>query len=353
VGSEERRHWNQAIASLATGHVLQSFEWGELKSQFGWRPLRLLLEQDGEPRAAALVLSRSLYLPGLSIIYVPKGPCFQPEDGPGLRAILRAIKSIASEQGAIFVKVDPDITAADGEAVAVLEEEGFRPSPEQIQLRNTMVVDLRPSQEELLARMSQSTRRNIKLACRHGVEVVEGSAEDLPLFHQLYLETAHRDGFILRTYRYYQSLWNLFLQQGMAQVLFARWQGQVLAGCILLRLGRRVWYMFGASRSAHRELRPNQLLQWEAMRWAKAQGAESYDMWGLPNVLEPGQPMWGLYQFKKGFGGELRQWVGAYDYAARPWLRALWLRLLPWYMRMRGRLALPLAGEGAAAGGEE
>jgi len=126
-------------------------------------------------------------------------------------------------------------------------------------------------------------------------------------------------------------------------------QDEVLAGCLVLRLGNKAWYLLGASQSQMRELRPNQLLQWEAMRWARSAGAEAYDMWGLPEVLEPGQPMWGLYQFKRGFGGDLRRWVGAYDYVARPNWRRLWQRVYPVYLRLRGRTSSPMEAEGAAA----
>lgn len=353
VGPEETEGWNRAVASLSTGHILQSFEWGELKESLGWRPYRLLRESQGKALGATLALTRRLPLPGLSIIYVPKGPCFHPEDEETLRALLRALKGLAHAEGALFLKIDPDLTADHAQALTILAQEGFQPSPEQVQLRNTMVVDLRLSEEELLSRMNQSTRRNISLAQRNGVEVVEGGEENLPLFYDLYRETAQRDGFILRSYGYYQELWRLFLGRGMARAFFARWQGQALAGCLVLRLGRKAWYLLGASRSQMREVKPNQLLQWEAMRWAKGAGAESYDMWGLPEVLEPGQPMWGLYQFKRGLGGELRRWIGAYDYVARPHWQRLWLRTFPLYLRLRGRLASALAGEGAAAGEAE
>ena len=345
----EREAWNQAVAALPTGHALQSFEWGELKERMGWRPYRLPLQASSATVGAALVIRRRLPFPGLSIMYVPKGPCVDPRDPDALQALLRALKHLAHAQGALFLKIDPDLTAEHTQALEVLHEEGFLPSEEQVQLRNTMIVDLRPSETDLLARMNQSTRRNINLAMRSRVEIVEAGIDDLPRFYQLYQETAQRDGFILRSYQYYEHLWRLFLPGGMARAFLARWQGQVLAGCLVLRLGNKAWYLLGASQSQMRELRPNQLLQWEAMRWARSAGAEAYDMWGLPEVLEPGQPMWGLYQFKRGFGGDLRRWVGAYDYVARPNWRRLWQRVYPVYLRLRGRTASPMEAEGAAA----
>lgn len=350
LGPGDREEWNHAVAGLPTGHVLQSYEWGELKEGMGWRSHRLLKESAGTPMGAALVLYKRLPLPGLSIMYVPKGPCFHPDDVETLRALLRALKNLAHSEGALFLKIDPDLTEEDSRALGVLEQEGFSLSLEQIQLRNTMVVDLRPSEKDLLARMNQSTRRNINLAQRYGVEVVTANQTDLRQFYELYQETARRDGFILRSYDYYQRLWGGFLAKGMACAFLARRQEQVLAGCLVLLLGKKAWYILGASRSEMREVRPNQLLQWKAMRWAKISGAESYDMWGLPDVLEVGQPMWGLYQFKRGFGGEVRRWIGAYDYIARPNWTRVWRRAFPLYLRLRGRMANPLGADAAAAG---
>ncbi|MDO8688416.1 MAG: peptidoglycan bridge formation glycyltransferase FemA/FemB family protein, partial [Dehalococcoidia bacterium] len=324
-----------------------------IKERLGWRPYRIIAEAGDGTRAAALVLKRKLPVPGLSIMYVPKGPCFDPEDTGALNVLLEGLTSLARKEGALFLRLDPDLSAEQTNAFQALARAGFRRSTEQVQLRNTMVVDLRPSEEEMLSRMNQSTRRNINLARRNGVEILEGGTADISLFYELYRETAERDSFILRTPEYYQYLWQVFLERGMARAVFARWQGETLAGCLIMHLGKKAWYLLGASRNEMRDVRPNQLIQWEAMRWAKSVGAESYDMWGLPDVLEPGQPMWGLYQFKKGFGGDLRQWAGAFDFVARPVWQRLWLRAFPFYTKLRGGTVSITGGEGAAAGDSE
>jgi peptidoglycan pentaglycine glycine transferase (the first glycine) len=78
--------------------------------------------------------------------------------------------------------------------------------------------------------------------------------------------------------------------------------------------------MYGASTDRHRNLVPNHLLQWEATRWARDQGYAFYDMWGAPEVLDEKDPMWGVYRFKDGFGGQFTSYLGAYDFAvSAPW----------------------------------
>ena len=100
------------------------------------------------------------------------------------------------------------------------------------------------------------------------------------------------------------------------------------------RFGNKAWYMYGASRDLHRNLMPNHLLQWEAMRWAKAQGCTVYDMWGAPDVLDESDPMWGVYRFKEGFGGQFVRHLGAYDHPASRLLYQFYTATVPHYLEM-------------------
>jgi lipid II:glycine glycyltransferase (peptidoglycan interpeptide bridge formation enzyme) len=94
------------------------------------------------------------------------------------------------------------------------------------------------------------------------------------------------------------------------------------------------------SRSAHRERMPTYLLQWEAMRRAKAAGARLYDLWGAPEAFNERDSMWGVFRFKEGLGGQVVRTLGAWDFPARPLLYTLYTRLLPRVlniMRRRGQ----------------
>jgi len=91
----------------------------------------------------------------------------------------------------------------------------------------------------------------------------------------------------------------------------------------------RAWYFYGASDDEHRNLMPTYLLQWEAMRWAKAQGAKTYDLWGVPDVEESvlekqftirSDGLWGVYRFKRGFGGQVVRSAPAFIRVYHPML---------------------------------
>jgi peptidoglycan pentaglycine glycine transferase (the first glycine) len=342
----DRARWNEALIRLPGAHVLQSYEWGETKAQGGWAAHRLLFvdAESREPRAAACLLRRQLSRWPAAVGYVPKGPVLDAADLPLVEAVLAGMEEEARRAGLIFIKIDPDVRADAPTGAAfttLLARRGWRYSHEQIQYRNTLLSDLTPDEDMLLAGMKAKTRYNIGLAARRGVAVRSGTLGDLEHFYEMYAETSGRDGFIIRPFNYYRRAWSTFLATGMAHLLFAEVEGEAVAGLLLFRFARRAWYMYGASSDRHRNLMPNHLLQWEALRWAKAQGCTTYDWWGAPDRLDESDPLWGVYRFKEGFGGEFVSHIGAWDFAvSRPlyWLyRVVMPRVLE-LMRRRHRL---------------
>jgi peptidoglycan pentaglycine glycine transferase (the first glycine) len=309
--------WTAALAALPTPHILQSWEWSEFKTRYGWRPSHYLWREDEQPHAAASVLTRQLSRLPAAVSYVPKGPILDYADTALLEEVLAHLEMVARHAGALFVKIDPDVqsdTAKGKTVVEVLRRRGWRPSGEQVQFRNTMVLDLTRDPDEMLAAMKSKWRYNVRLARRKGITVHQGTLADLPLLYRMYAETATRDGFIIRPEGYYHDAWGSFIRAGLAQPLIAKVEEEAVAMVIIFRFGEQAWYMYGASIDAHREKMPNHLLQWEAMLWAREQGCTVYDMWGAPDVLDESDPMWGVYRFKQGFGGEFVEHIGAWDF---------------------------------------
>ena len=365
----DRDSWNALVTSFPRPHLLQSWEWGELKAGFGWRAERTAWrDPEGRPRAASQVLYRTQRIPllglRLSLAYCPKGPALDWADGAVRRELLAGLVRSARQAGAFLLKIDPEVPvslgpaeeAADASAsagapegpsvlpgrslITELQSAGWRHSTDRVQFDNTILLDLTPAEEQILAGMKQKTRYNIRLAQRHGVQVRPGGLEDLDLLMRMYAETSSRDGFVIRDPAYYRRAWEDFMGAGMAQPLIAEVEGEPVSGLIAYRFGATAWYLYGMSRSAHREKMPNHLLQWEAMRWAKSGGCAHYDLVGIPGRPDPSDSLWGLYRFKVGFGGELLRTIGAWDFPLRPPLFWLYRQVLPRVlavMRSRGR----------------
>jgi peptidoglycan pentaglycine glycine transferase (the first glycine) len=359
--------WNKVIASLPGAHLLQTWQWGQEKARLGWRPLpHVWRDERGQVEAAALILQRTVASGGFAlqprVLYVPKGPLLDWNNTALRQSVLDDLQTFTRRQGAIFIKIDPDVCLGTGipacfgagipgtaesfenpggAAVASeLSRRGWRFSDEQIQFRNTVLVDLTHSEDDLLARMKQKTRYNIRLAQRKGVTVRPSRPEDLDLLYRMYAETSVRDGFVIRDRRYYLNLWVAFIQAHMAEPLIAEVEGQPVAAVVIFRFAGQAWYLNGMSRDLRREYMPNFLLQWEAMRRAKSAGCTSYDLWGAPDEFVESDPMWGVYRFKEGFNGSVVRTLGAWDYPARPLLYQLYTQLLPRLlnvMRRRGK----------------
>jgi lipid II:glycine glycyltransferase (peptidoglycan interpeptide bridge formation enzyme) len=338
---DDRADWDRLVAGRSGGHVLQSWAWGELKTQFGWQVQRLALGSGGVGVPCAQVLYRALPAKLGTIAYIPRGPVADFEDMAALRELLEAIQPLAREQGAICLKIEPNLE--DGAGLARhLQALGCRPSPQEIQPRRTILVDLSTDLDTILSRMKQKTRYNIRLAGRKGVTVRVGEEADLPAFYELMEITAQRDGFAIHSQDYYQAAHQLFVHSGLGCLLLAEHDGRLLAGLVAFALGDMACYMYGASANEGRKRMPTYLLQWEAMRWAKERGCQFYDLWGVPDEDEAtleedftrrSDGLWGVYRFKRGFGGRLVRTVGAWDLVYAPLRYRLYVAAINWRNR--------------------
>jgi len=270
--------------------------------------------------------------------------------------VLDDLQFFAKKQGAIFLKMDPDVVLGTGipnseddaidnggqAVISELKRRGWRYSSDQIQFKNTVLIDLNPSEEEMLARMKQKTRYNIRLAEKKGVLVRIGTQEELATLYKMYAETSVRDGFVIRDEGYYRSVWQTFMssQEPTCEPLIAEVDSDPVAAIFVFYFVGRAYYVYGMSRNAHRERMPTYLLQWEAMKRAKVMGCGVYDLWGAPDVFNESDSMWGVYRFKEGLGGKVVRTLGAWDFAPNPFWYTMYSEVIPrvlGVMRSRGK----------------
>jgi lipid II:glycine glycyltransferase (peptidoglycan interpeptide bridge formation enzyme) len=218
---------------------------------------------------------------------------------------------------------------------------------------------LNPTEEEMLARMKQKTRYNIRLAEKKGVSLRVGTLGDLPMLYKMYAETSVRDGFVIRDEGYYKTVWELFMRSHVdtlegsqveifqrsnfptCEPLIAEVDGDPVAAIFVFYFAGRASYVYGMSRNVHREKMPTYILQWEAMKRAKAKGCAVYDLWGGPEVFDESDSMWGVYRFKEGLGGKVVRTLGAWDFAPSPLWYKMYSEVIPRVldvMRSRGKV---------------
>ncbi|HZB83182.1 MAG TPA: peptidoglycan bridge formation glycyltransferase FemA/FemB family protein [Rubrobacteraceae bacterium] len=339
-----RAEWDGWLrSSPGGGHVLQSYEWGEFKRRLGWKPVRLVLEKDGEVVGLGQFLTyRTAPIPGV-LMYCTKGPWLPWDDGEAARAFFEGVRAIASREGAHTIKIEPEVPEQNKDTKAILGNAGFRKARYDLNLKSTLVVDLSLPEKDLLARMKGKTRYNVRLAARKGVEVVEPEFEESwETFYEWMKATSQRkEDYILRRSRdYLRSVMHAMHDAGQGHLFFAKHGGTPLAGMFVFTFGEKYWYMYGASSDKKRNLKPNYLLQWEVMRWAKRRGLTHYDMVGVPKPedLDESSSLWNVYKFKEGFGGEIADSLGCFDLAVKRGRAAAWYKFEPVYYRLYYKL---------------
>jgi len=328
---EDRALWNRFVAASATGHLTQTYEWPENSGEAaGTGSLRAGVVENGQLVAAILLVRSKASGLRAPFFYAPRGPVCDDPSSPALPLLIAFARREARKRGGFLIRAEPNVEQSDPVWPGVLRRLGFRPTTHTIYLRGAWVTDLRPDEDALLANMMTTWRQNIRAGGRKGLTVRLGAGEaDLDAFYKLLVETGERDKF----YVYPKALFRDMLEHYSAEtaardataqmaLLLAEHEGTPIAASTVAVLGTWSWNLHSGSsgQPEYRKLRPNYLLQWECMRWARAHGAEYYDWRTIPDVLKPGEELYGVYEFKRGFGGFERRVLPTQDLPLRPLL---------------------------------
>ncbi len=311
--------WDDFVRAQLNGHLLQLSRWGELKSQFGWESRIVALSNEQGIQAGALVLLQRLPFGAGRLAYVPMGG-YAGE--PAL--YLRLWRAIRRETGAAFLKLEPSLDSAFAEGD--LLQAGFQRSPQSIQPPTTIIIDISGDDSTIMQRMNQGTRRKIRKSRSGQISYREGDQSDLPLFNNLMQQTGERNAFGVHSPSYYETVYDLFMPRDGA-LLLAWHEDDLLAAIMVFALGGSAWYLYGASSRTHGNLYATYGIQWAAIEWAKQRGCRFYDLWGVPDADEAeleaqfknrSDGLWGVYGFKRGWGGVVRRSLGTWDLAWNP-----------------------------------
>ena len=329
VPGEQRQQWDAFVAESPSGHLLQSWGWGELKASIGWYPLRLALwdtERQQIVAAAQVLCHTAVHFPLRfgHLAYIPKGPVLDwsnPAEVSIVPEFFSQLHLYLRKHGALVLQVELAHEVggqASSEIAQCMNSMHFEPV-QPIQPLRTIVLDLVPGEDTLLAHMKEKWRYNIRLAERKGVSVrVARTVEDVQDWYHILQTTGTRDKFGIHTCEYYLRAWQILAPRNQARLFLADYNGQLLAGIFVGLMAKQAIYLYGASSNEHRQLMPNYLLHWEAIRWAKGEDAKTYDFWGIPETDDQDEAMAGVYRFKSGWGGRVVRFPGNYEYAYHP-----------------------------------
>ena len=310
----EREGINSFVESTECGHVHQLYEWGEAKASSGWTALRYVVEDQGRIVASVSLLQKKRF--GFSILYGSRGPIVNFDDLDTLRFVLDHLKKVARDHRAIFLRISPAVKSDRTDVIDELLRSGFLLAANPVQHVRSVTLDLTTDEEILLASFHHKTRYNIRLSQKKGLEVrVCQDTKEVDLFYELLQQAVDRRGHRMQPAQFFRDVFTFIVQRGHGALYLAYLDGKMIAGVYNLFTTRKSWYMWGAFDPGFPKLYASYLLHWHAIRDAKQRGLRIYDLQGLPQVENESSPMYGIYQFKKGFNGREILWIGEFDYS--------------------------------------
>ena len=313
---ESKKAYKKFLENHERCNFQQSLEWAEIKKP-NWIPEVVLAEDEDKNIIGSLcVWIRKMPIFG-NMMYSSRGPVCDIHDIAVMKQLTDGVKELAKKYNAFGLSIEPDIETDDQAFRDIVTNLGYKIKDDakdfkdEIQPIFVFRLDIKnKTEEEIMAGFHQKWRYNIRLAGRKGVEIKEGTREDLKDFHKIMIETGNRDGFITRPLSYFEKMYDNMVPEGHMKLLMAYYDGKPISGVIPIFYGNKTWYLYGASSNQHRNLMPNYLLQWEMIKMAIARHDDIYDFRGVSGVVDESHPQYGLYRFKKGFGAKFTEFIG-------------------------------------------
>ena len=330
------------LQSHPKGHFAQSILWAKQKPMWHWEAI-VSRDENGKIKGSLAVLIRKI-IPGLpfTMMYGCRGPVTDLDDEATLRDLLDGARRLAKKYHSYVIKIDPDVSSEETAYAQMLKNLGFAPvgggaefdaiQPQYVFRLNTEGKTI----DELLMALPQSTRRKVRAGAKKGVTTRICGKEAVPDFARLMLETGVRDGFVTREESYFANMLDNLGEH--ARLYMAFFEDQPIAGTLAIWYGDKVWYLYGASSNEHRNLMPNYMLQWNMIEWAVEKGCRLYDFRGVPGRVGEDHPLYGLYKFKLGFGGDYVEFVGEMDLVLNKPVNWFINTAKPVFMRLRHKL---------------
>jgi len=300
---------NEYVRRQSGGSLSQTYEWGEFQKAAGFKVWRLGIN-DGEKLVAAATILKYDMPYGKWYLYSPRLIISKSKNKnqKEIENLKSKIDYIARQEGCLFWRFDPLVEEK------TWPDMGEVKAPKEIQPRDTIMVDLTVPEDDILGQMKSKWRYNIRLAGRKGVKVrMSTEPKDLEAFYEIAKTTSARDKFHIHEKKYYRAMLDNLSPAGYLKLFVAEYKGKILAVNIVSFFKETATYMHGASSNEHRNVMAPHLLQWEAMKEAKANGFKKYDLYGVAPAGKPNHPWAGITRFKEGFGGKRIRYVGAYD----------------------------------------
>jgi lipid II:glycine glycyltransferase (peptidoglycan interpeptide bridge formation enzyme) len=229
------------------------------------------------------------------------------------------LHSIAKENNLIYIHIDPNDLKGELNLSTEVKNKYSLKSAKDIIMRQTSVIDLTKSEEELLAQMDKNTRYNSKYGLKKGVTVaMRDDEEAVEIFLKLYQETVERANFFGRTPDYYRTVWNILRTQNAAKISIAEYEGEPLVARFLFATDEGLFTPYTGYSRKFSNLKPTHASFFEVLRWGQSNGYKFINLWGVKPDAPESDPEYGYTKFKLGYGGEVIDYEDSFSMILDP-----------------------------------
>ena len=298
--------WDEVIRDHSEANFLQSPSYTKMNELLGSKVITEYFDKNGYALMIVRNAKRGRYLE------IPCGPLIDWNKNQIVKEVFQKIRTIAQQEKCVFVRIRPQLTRTD-ENMKKLSALGLKESPMHLAAEHTVMIDLKPTEEELLSNMRRQTRYEVRRADKLGIEVTNDNSEALfREFHKVQAETAKRQGFVPPSLATLLAEREAFLDN--ARIYVAKTpEKEPIAYGLIIRDGNEGDYYEAASTPLNRKLPGAYALLWRAMLDLKADGYERFNLWGIAPAGQPNHRYAGVTTFKTGFGGQVVEYVPAHD----------------------------------------
>ena len=319
--------WEEFALRFSPSNFLFSWEWAEFNNAMGDLSYRLGIWEGAQLVGIALV-SKVKARRG-DFLLCPAGPLFENFNSKYFQFFVQYLKKLAKIEKTKFIRIRPTIPA--GKIEKIIEKEDFKPAPTHVHAQNSWILGIEKKEDELLADMRKSTRYLIRHSDKDKLVIKEkNDLSGIRILEKLQEETVDRHKFTPFSTECIEKEFGVFSKQSNAKILVSFSGGHALAAAMIIFYGDSAFYHHGAS--VKTKTAATYLVQWEAIKMAKAVGKKYYNFWGIAPNDSPDHPWAGLTYFKQGFGGFQLEYTKAYDLST-----SLQYPLIHWFEKMRSR----------------
>ena len=316
IDVENKAQWDEFVKSHEEANFLQSWDFYEFHKSRGKKVVRRAAMEDekivGVYAGVVETAKRGRYMA------IAGGPIIDWKDRKLVDAVFDDIREQGLKLGCVFVRVRPQLELSN-KSLKLMNDLGLKRAPMYLSVEFAGVLDLKKSEEEILAGASQGFRRKLRKAAKNAIEIT-ADTEDTSIKEFCKLEKLHaeRQKYVAFSGDFLKKQFEAFRKGGEVLVYTARKDGEVLAQNFMIFYGPEASYHYGVSSELGTKYSAAPLLHMEAMEEARKRGCIRYNLWGIVEPDETSHRFYGVSEFKRSFGCSELRYTPAHDMVLKP-----------------------------------